>query len=155
MTGIALIVKPPFLFGTASYEEKRDLLAATAVIFSSVFLESNAFVLIRMLNNIHWSITNSVFGCIGFVQAICVALLIGQNVCLPDSGLETFYVVMTGCLGFFGQFFMQVAASYENAASISLLRKAFDVILAFGFQLLLFKVCFKIFHRLKNQYSQF
>lgn len=139
ISGIMLIVKPPFLFGH-SYEDPEALYAVIAVIFASVFLQSNVFVLIRMLKDIHWSITNSIFGSIGCFQATSIALLIGHNVCLPESRMEIFYIVLTGSLGFFGQYFMQLSALYESAASIGLLRKAFDVILAFVFQIFFFQV---------------
>lgn len=139
LSGIVMIVKPPFLSGH-SYEDSQALYAIIAVIFASICLQSNVFVLIRMLKNVHWSITNTVFGSIGCIQAITLAFIIGHNLCLPQSEMERFYIVLTGLLGFFGQYFMQMAALYEKAANIGLLRKAFDVILAFLFQVFFFKV---------------
>lgn len=139
LTGIVCIVKPPFLFGN-SYDDPQTFYAAIAMVFASAFLESNIYVLIRLLKNIDWSITNTFLGLIGCTQAICLLLVFKSDICLPELGSERLYMVLTGVLTFFGKYFLQVAALYESAASISLLKKAFDVLLAFTFQIFLFKV---------------
>ena len=97
--------------------------------------------------DIHWSANCSALGVIGFVESGLVAVVILGNTCLPASGLERFYLVLIGFLSFFGQIALTLAALFESAANIGLLRKAFDVVLAFIFQILFFQVSFTIMHK--------
>ena len=97
-----------------------------------------------ILTDIHWSANCSALGVIGFVESGLVAVFILGNTCLPESGLERFYLVLIGFLSFFGQIALTLAALFESAANIGLLRKAFDVVLAFIFQILFFQVSFTI-----------
>merc|ERR1740122_14642 len=64
-------------------------------------------------------------------------LLVGVT-CLPASGLDRLYLVLIGCLSFFAQIGLVLSAQFESAANVALLRKAFDVIFAFIFQILFF-----------------
>ena len=93
--------------------------------------------------DIHWSANCSALGVIGFVESGLVAIVILGNTCLPESGLERFYLVLIGFLSFFAQIALTLAALFESAANIGLLRKAFDVVLAFIFQILFFQVSFR------------
>ena len=97
-----------------------------------------------IFTDIHWSANCSALGVIGFVESGLVAVVILGNTCLPESGLERFYLVLIGFLSFFGQIALTLAALFESAANIGLLRKAFDVVLAFIFQILFFQVSFTI-----------
>ena len=97
-----------------------------------------------IFTDIHWSANCSALGVIGFVESGLVAVVIMGNTCLPESGLERFYLVLIGFLSFFGQIALTLAALFESAANIGLLRKAFDVVLAFIFQILFFQVSFTI-----------
>ena len=97
------------------------------------------------LTDIHWSANCSALGVIGFFESGLVAIVIlGSSTCLPESGLERFYLVLIGFLSFFAQISLTLAALFESAANIGLLRKAFDVVLAFIFQILFFQVSFTI-----------
>ena len=87
----------------------------------------------------HWTATVSSFGVFGFFECLVALLLFGET-CLPASGLERFNVVLIGCLSFFAQIGLVVSAQFESAANVALLRKAFDVIFAFIFQILFFHV---------------
>ena len=97
-----------------------------------------------IFTDVHWSANCSALGVIGFVESGLVAIVIMGNTCLPESGLERFYLVLIGFLSFFGQIALTLAALFESAANIGLLRKAFDVVLAFIFQILFFQVSFTI-----------
>ena len=96
-----------------------------------------------IFTDVHWSANCSALGVIGFVESGLVAIVIMGNTCLPESGLERFYLVLIGFLSFFGQIALTLAALFESAANIGLLRKAFDVVLAFIFQILFFQVSLK------------
>ena len=98
--------------------------------------------------DIHWSANCSALGVIGFVESVLVAIVIlGSSTCLPESGLERFYLVLIGFLSFFAQISLTLAALFESAANIGLLVKGFDVVLAFIFQILFFQVSFTIMHK--------
>ena len=97
--------------------------------------------------DIHWSANCSALGVIGFVESGLVAIVILGNTCLPESGLERFYLVLIGFLSFFAQIALTLAALFESAANIGLLVKGFDVVLAFIFQILFFQVSFTIMHK--------
>ena len=94
------------------------------------------------LTDIHWSANCSALGIIGFIQTALFLITIMGCFCLPELALERFYLVLIGFLSFFGQIALTMAALFESAANIGLLRKAFDVVLAFIFQILFFQVCF-------------
>ena len=98
---------------------------------------------------VHWSVNCSVLRIIGSIESL-TALVIMGSLCLPESGYERFLIVVAGVLSFFGQLFLTLAALYENAATIGLLKKAFDVALAFVFQIAYFKVISKIFQPFQN-----
>ena len=105
-----------------------------------MFLIIGLFLLIFSLD-IHWSVTVSWFGFIGFSEALAVALLLGHT-CLPASGHERFLMVIVGACSFLGQMFLTMSGKFENAGTMALLRKAFDVIFAFIFQILFFHVSY-------------
>eukprot|EP00093_Oithona_nana_P015031 15031.XXX_551620_549931_1 [CDS] Oithona nana genome sequencing. len=146
--GMMCIVKPPFLFGTVDELYSNDpeaIYAVIAITLGSIFLQPTVYVILRILKDIHWSVTVSWFGFIGFSEACTVALILGHT-CLPASGTERFLMVVVGLCSFLGQIFLTLSGKYENAGTMALLRKAFDVIFAFIFQIL-------FFHQLPGIYS--
>ena len=89
--------------------------------------------------DVHWYVILSVLGTTGFLITLFVVLIF-QMTCFPEFGVNRFYMVLTGVLSFIGQIFFALWTKFENAAAGALLRKAFDVILAFLFQMLFFQV---------------
>ena len=96
---------------------------------------------IFMINflGVNWPPNLSTLGLIGFLETLCTVLIIGGT-CFPNYGIERFYLVLTGLLSFLGHVFMVLSAKFEKAATLALIRKSFDVILAFFFQMLFFQV---------------
>ena len=90
-------------------------------------------------SDIHWSVTLTVFGSIGFLECL-IAVLIFSPLCLPESNMDKFSLFIVGVLSFFAQIGLTLSAHFENAGTVALLRKAFDVIFAFVFQILFFQV---------------
>ena len=88
---------------------------------------------------VNWPPNLSTLGLIGFLETLCTVLIIGGT-CFPNYGIERFYLVLTGLLSFLGHVFMVLSAKFEKAATLALIRKSFDVILAFFFQMLFFQV---------------
>ena len=78
-------------------------------------------------------------GIVGFMESM-VAVIIFEKTCLPDSVHQKILLVLSGCFLFIGQVLLSLSAKFESAATISFLRKSFDMIFAFGIQILFFQV---------------
>ena len=63
-----------------------------------------------------------------------------EDLCLPDSVLDRLCIIVIGCLSFAGQICMVYTVKFESAGSTALIRKSFDVTLAFIFQIIFFHV---------------
>ena len=74
-----------------------------------------------------------------------IAVFTMGEFCLPESKLDRFYIVLVGVLSFIAQIGLVVSAQFESAATVALLRKAFDVIFAFIFQIVFFHVSIQFF----------
>ena len=104
-------------------------------------MDFNSFFSLE-ISDVHWSVNLSIYGCIGFVECL-IAVLMFSPLCLPESGLERFYLILIGILSLFAQMTFVVACKFENAATVCLLRNAFNVIFAFIFQITVFQVIIK------------
>ena len=82
-----------------------------------------------------------------------VSFIFGESFCFPESGLERFYIILVGALGFLKQATEFLAVKFESAAIVALLYKAFEVIFSFVFQILIFKVIFE-FLRFHNEMKE-
>ena len=102
-----------------------------------------------MYIDVHWSVVNTIFGGLGFVECL-ICVLIFSPLCLPDSSFDQVNIILIGIFSFVAQIGLVVSSQLESASTVAILRKAFDVIFAFIFQISFFQVCtFK--KTLKNQ----
>ena len=71
LLGIVFIIKPPFIFGyDPSFVLDHDYYVAGVVVFlGSVILQSNVYILLRMLKDVHFSVTLFMFGSIGALES--------------------------------------------------------------------------------------
>ena len=92
---------------------------------------------LRLIKDVHWSMTCTIFGSIGFIESFIIVLFF-KTLCLPESSMERFYLVLIGVLSFFSQTAIVVSAQFETAATVALLIKGFDVMFAFIFQIIFF-----------------
>ena len=92
-----------------------------------------------LLTDVHWSTICSFSGWIGFVTSLIVMFFFG-DLCLPDSNLDRLCIIVIGCLSLAGQICMVYTVKFESAGSTALIRKSFDVTLAFIFQIIFFHV---------------
>ena len=69
-----------------------------------------------------------------------VAVLIFSPLCLPESPIDLIFLILIGVLSFIAQIGLVISCKLEKATTVSIVRKAFDVIFAFIFQILLFQV---------------
>ena len=106
--------------------------------------------------DLHWSTVLSVFGCIGFFSTFTAAVLIDGNMAtqhiFPTSSKEWSMLIGNGLLSFVVQVCFTKALQFEKASTVSLERKATDVIFAFLFQIIIFMVRLSIFPWLRIEF---
>ena len=113
--------------------------------------------------DVHWGTVCSFSGLIGFIVSLLLMIVLENQTCLPDSIFDRAYIVLIGVLSFAGQvtlvYLAKIESNYKNfycilekitvkyfrcpffilgAGTTALLRKSFDVILAFAFQIIFF-----------------
>ena len=84
------------------------------------------------------------FGCIGFFSTFTAAVIIDGEMAskhiFPTSAKDWSMLIGNGLLSFVVQVCFTKAHQFEKASTISLERKATDVIFAFLFQIIIFMV---------------
>ena len=84
------------------------------------------------------------FGCIGFFSTFIAAVIIDGDMAtkhiFPTSAQDWSMLIGNGLLSFVVQVCFTKALQFEKASTISLERKATDVIFAFLFQIIIFMV---------------
>ena len=139
--GIIFIVKPPFIFGHSSmyFEDPEAIYAIIAMLGISALTIPPIYIFLKMLKDVHWSVTLTVFSSFGFVESL-IAVIIFTPFCLPESNVDRICLILIGVLSFFGQITFMMSVYIENAATVALLRNAFHVLFAFIFQIVFFQV---------------
>ena len=133
--------RPPFIFG---YDPRYVLdhqyyVAAIINFVGAILLQSNVYIILRKLKHIHFSVTLMVFGGIGALESFLLMMTLGDG-CVPQCGHDRAMMVLIGLLAFIGQFMLTVSLQVEEAGKVSIIRKSADILFAFAFQILLFKV---------------
>ena len=69
---LMILFRPPFIFGyDPSFSVDGQYYLAGGIVFAgSVILQSNVYILLRMLKNIHFSVTLLVFGVVGVLESL-------------------------------------------------------------------------------------
>jgi len=139
LLGILFILQPPFIFGYGSMASLGSdyYIAGLVVCLGSMFLQSNVYILLRMLKGIHFSVTLTVFGLVGTVESAVFMFALG-NGCVPQCGLDRYLMVAVGLLSFLAQILLTISLQLEEAGKISVMRKAGDILFAFLFQITIF-----------------
>ena len=92
-----------------------------------------------IFQGLHWSITLSIYGLIAFIGNLVFVFILGLT-CLPESGLDRFYIVIVGITDFVGQVGVVLINKVERAATGFLLMESTDIIIVFLTQFLIFQV---------------
>ncbi|XP_001600949.1 solute carrier family 35 member G1 [Nasonia vitripennis] len=151
LIGVVLITRPPLIFGHTVVSltdnhvetENADLWSAVAA-FSATLFGANAYVLLRALKGLHFSVIMSNFGSFGLVQTLIVTWAIGA-LCLPRCGTDRLLVVALALFSFGGQILLTLALQMEQAGPVAIARSA-DIVFAFFWQVL-------FFNEIPNRYS--
>lgn len=140
LIGVVLITRPPLIFGSAvdslgGSNEPTEMWGAVAA-FSATLFGANAYVLLRALKGIHFSVIMTNFGAFALVQCLVVTWAIGA-LCLPRCGLDRYLIVALALFSFLGQILLTLALQLEQAGPVAIARSS-DIVFAFFWQVLFF-----------------
>lgn len=140
LIGVVLITRPSSIFGSTvaalgDDNSKSDIWGAVAA-FSATLFGANAYVLLRALKGIHFSVIMTNFGVIALVQSLFITWLIGA-LCLPPCGIDRILIVALAVFSFGGQILLTLALQLEQAGPVAIARSS-DIIFAFIWQVLFF-----------------
>lgn len=140
LIGVVMITRPPIIFGDAvdslgDSKEHTEMWGAVAA-FSATLFGANAYVLLRALKGIHFSVIMTNFGVFALVQCVLVTWFIGA-LCLPQCGTDRLLIVALALFSFLGQILLTLALQLEQAGPVSLARSS-DIVFAFIWQVLFF-----------------
>lgn len=141
LIGVVMITRPPLVFGETmpmidDESNHSDLWGAVAA-FSSTLFGANAYVLLRALKGIHFSVTMTNFGSFALCQCLFITWLIGA-LCMPRCGTDRLLIVALALFSFSGQILLTLALQMENAGPVAIARSS-DIVFAFFWQILFFQ----------------
>ncbi|KAJ8953673.1 hypothetical protein NQ314_007280 [Rhamnusium bicolor] len=140
LVGVIFITRPPMLFGDTVNSlgetgQRPEMWGAVAA-FSATLFGANAYVLLRALKGIHFSVIMMNFGSFALVQCLLVTVLIGA-LCLPACGIDRYLIVALALFSFLGQILLTLALQMEQAGPVAIARSS-DIVFAFIWQVLFF-----------------
>ncbi|CAG4933620.1 unnamed protein product [Colias eurytheme] len=138
LLGVILITHPPFLFGSDQVETNpnyNSLRGAVAAFVSTIF-GANAYVLLRVLKGLHFSVIMTNFGAIAILQTLFYSFIFGI-LCMPNCGTERFLVVCLALFSYLGQILLTMSLQMEQAGPVAIARSA-DIVFAFFWQVMFF-----------------
>lgn len=153
LIGVVLITRPPIIFGDSIpsliddqiTDGDYDLWGPVAAISSTLF-GANAYVLLRALKGLHFSVIMTNFGSFALVYTFIISWFLG-SLCMPSCGTDRLLVVALAIFSFLGQILLTLSLQLEQAGPVAIARSA-DIVFAFIWQILFFK-------EVPNRYSVF
>ncbi|XP_069316492.1 solute carrier family 35 member G1 isoform X1 [Eulemur rufifrons] len=140
ITGVILIVRPPFLFGSSSsgMEEGYSvhLKGTFAAIGHAVFAGMTLVILRKMGKSVDYFLSIWYYVIIGLVGSTIALFILGEW-SLPYCGLDRLYLILIGGLGLSAQVFLTKGLQIEKAGPVAVMR-TMDVVFAFIFQIIIF-----------------
>lgn len=144
--GVVLITRPSIIFGDTvsslsddqiiEHNHSNNIWGAVAAISSTLF-GANAYVTLRALKGIHYSVTMSNFGAFALIYTIAISWFL-DVICLPYCNSDRWLVVALGVFSFLGQILLTISLQMEEAGPVAIARSA-DIVFAFIWQILFFK----------------
>lgn len=144
--GVVLVTRPAIIFGNtvASITEDRitdhnhsnNVWGPVAAISSTLF-GANAYVTLRALKGIHFSVIMSNFGAFALIYTVAVSWFM-DVICLPYCNSDRWLVLALGAFSFLGQILLTISLQLEEAGPVAIARSA-DIVFAFVWQILFFK----------------
>ncbi|XP_020012234.2 solute carrier family 35 member G1 [Castor canadensis] len=140
ITGVILIVRPPFLFGsnTSGMEESYPIhLKGTFAAIGHAILAAMTLVILRKMGkSVDYFLSIWFYVILGLPESIIILFVLGEW-SLPYCGLDRLFLILIGLLGLGGQIFITKALQLEKAGPVALM-KTMDVVFAFIFQIIFF-----------------
>lgn len=141
LIGVVLITRPPILFSETvnslgNSSERAEIWGAVAA-FSATLFGANAYVLLRALKGIHFSVIMTNFGAFALVMCVLVTWSIG-GLCIPRCGFDRYLIVALALFSFGGQILLTLALQLEQAGPVAIARSS-DIVFAFVWQVLFFE----------------
>ncbi|EHB17317.1 Transmembrane protein 20 [Heterocephalus glaber] len=140
ITGVILIVRPPFLFGsnTSGTEGSYSvhLQGTFAAIGHAVFAAMTLVILRKMGKSVDYFLSIWYYVILGLTESIIVLFILGEW-SLPYCGLDRLFLILIGLLGLGGQILLTKAVQIEKAGPVAIM-KTMDVVFAFIFQIIFF-----------------
>ncbi|XP_029466578.1 solute carrier family 35 member G1-like [Rhinatrema bivittatum] len=138
ITGVVLIARPPFLFGSDlpgiegdySNHLRGTIVALTSAVFSALTL----VLLRKMGKSAHYMLSIWYYTTIGLTACVIVLSVLGEWR-LPNCGLDRWLIIVMVVFGLGGQIFLTKALQIEKAGPVAIMR-TMDVVFAFIFQFL-------------------
>ncbi|XP_069095947.1 solute carrier family 35 member G1 [Pleurodeles waltl] len=138
ISGVVLIARPPFLFGTHFEGIEGDytthLKGTLAAVASAIGAASTIVVLRKMGKSVHYSLSIWYYAVFGLIECT-IALFIMNEWTIPFCGIDRWFLVAIGLLGLGGQTFLVKALQVEKAGPVAVMR-TMDVVFSFIFQYL-------------------
>ena len=142
--GMVIVMHPPFIFGShgdcwhdslSGTYDKQYFIAAAFAAFGTL-CQAGGFVATRSVKDVDFSVISAWNGFFGMFPPLAMALATGGFQLPPGS--STLPVFLVGFLSYLGQTLMILALQVEEAGTVSLVRKADDILLAFIIQIFYF-----------------
>ncbi|XP_078499515.1 solute carrier family 35 member G1 [Lissotriton helveticus] len=138
ITGVVLIARPPFLFGTQFEYIEGDytthLKGTLAAVASAIGAASTIVVLRKMGKSVHYSLSIWYYAIFGLVECTIALFIMGEWT-IPFCGIDRWFLIAIGLLGIGGQTFLVKALQVEKAGPVAVMR-TMDVVFSFIFQYL-------------------
>ncbi|XP_036192446.1 solute carrier family 35 member G1 isoform X1 [Myotis myotis] len=138
ITGVILIVRPPFLFGsntekiTGSYSD--HLKGTFASLGHALFAALTLVILRKMGKSVDYFLTIWYYVVVGLVECVIILSVFGMWK-LPNCGMDRLFLLLIGLFGLAAQVFLTKALQIEKAGLVALV-KTMDVVFAFIFQII-------------------
>ena len=140
ITGVILIVRPPFLFGSEVAETDKDysvhVKGALVALAHAVFAAMTLVILRKIGTSVDYMLSIWYYVIIGLIECVIVLSILGEWR-LPHCGLDRLFLILIGMFGLGGQMFLAKALQIEKAGPVALM-KTMDVVFAFIFQIIFF-----------------
>ncbi|XP_008563099.1 PREDICTED: solute carrier family 35 member G1 [Galeopterus variegatus] len=140
ITGVILIMRPPFLFGSNSsgMEESYSvhLKGMFAAIGHTVLAALTLVILRKMGKSVDYFLSIWYYVVLGLAETIIV-LSVLREWSLPYCGLDRLFLILVALFGLGAQVFLTKAIQIEKLGPIAIMR-TMDVVFAFIFQIIFF-----------------
>ncbi|KAM8911582.1 solute carrier family 35 member G1 isoform 1-T1 [Lycaon pictus] len=140
ITGVILIVRPPFLFGASAASGDGNysvhLKGTVAAVAHAVFAALTLVILRRMGKSVDYFLSIWYYVILGLLECVVVLFILGEW-SLPYCGLDRLFLILIGLFGLGGQVFLAKAIQIEKAGPVAIM-KTMDVVFAFILQIIFF-----------------